>query len=198
MMNRNTVIGVIALVLVGAGLWWSASQKKEESPPPAPRIVNGVKIPAGSSLVVPPPAPKTAPASPSGSPASPVPVATMTPAPKPPVAEEPAAEPPKPIGDRKKFKDEMQSISFMLRDYRTLMDGNPVGSNAEIMKAIMGGNSKHARLGPPEGQKLNENGELVDRWGTPYFFHQQSATEMEIHSAGPDKIMWTTDDIVIR
>ena len=48
------------------------------------------------------------------------------------------------------------------------------------------------------GLRLNAAGELVDPWGTPYFFHQLSATEMEIHSAGPDKVMWTRDDLVIK
>ena len=46
--------------------------------------------------------------------------------------------------------------------------------------------------------RVNENGEMVDPWGTPYFFHQLSGHEMEIHSAGPDKIMWTFDDLVAR
>ncbi len=46
--------------------------------------------------------------------------------------------------------------------------------------------------------RINEKGELVDAWNTPFFFHQISGTEMEIHSAGPDKIMWTQDDLVIK
>jgi hypothetical protein len=87
-------------------------------------------------------------------------------------------------------------ISLMLRDYRTLTGENPVGTNAEIMKAIMGGNPKGAQLAPPEGQTLNETGELLDRWGTPYFFHQLSKDLMEIHSAGPDRRRGTRDDIV--
>ena len=40
------------------------------------------------------------------------------------------------------------------------------------------------------------DGELVDRWGTPYFFHSVSAEKMEIVSAGPDKELWTDDDVV--
>ena len=78
------------------------------------------------------------------------------------------------------------------------MGGNPVGSNAEIMAALMGGNPKGAMFAPTEGQSLNSSGELVDRWGTPYFFHQLSATEMEVRSAGPDRRMWTADDIVTK
>ena len=91
---------------------------------------------------------------------------------------------------------EVDQVGLMLRDYRTRMGENPVGPNADIMKAVMGGNPKKARLGPPEGQQINGNGELVDRWGTPYFFHQESRTNMEIRSAGPDRKMWTEDDIL--
>lgn len=93
---------------------------------------------------------------------------------------------------------DVDKVKLMFRDYRTRMGENPTGTNAEIMKAVMGDNPKQARLGPPEGQQLNGNGELVDRWGTPYFFHQMSRNDMEIRSAGPDKQMWTGDDLVGR
>lgn len=86
----------------------------------------------------------------------------------------------------------------MLRDFRTRMGENPVGSNAEIMRAVMGGNEAKANLGPPPGQQVNEKGELVDRWGTPYFFHQVSKNSMEIRSAGPDARLWTADDVVTK
>ncbi|MES2474399.1 MAG: hypothetical protein V4640_01370 [Verrucomicrobiota bacterium] len=91
---------------------------------------------------------------------------------------------------------DFDKISAMLRDYRTLFGENPVGTNAEIMTAIMGKNSKGAMLGPPEGQSLNEEQELLDRWGTPVFFHQLTADLMELRSAGPDRTLWTADDIV--
>jgi hypothetical protein len=93
---------------------------------------------------------------------------------------------------------DIENIRLMLRDFRTRLGENPVGSNAEIMRAVMGGNAAQARLGPPSGQEVNEQGELVDRWGTPYFFHQLSKHEMEIRSAGPDRRMWTGDDLAGR
>jgi len=93
---------------------------------------------------------------------------------------------------------EIDRVGLMLRDYRTLAGENPVGTNAEIMASIMGGNPKEATLGPPEGMKLNEKGELLDRWETPYFFHQLSRDQMEIRSAGPDKILWTADDPIMK
>jgi hypothetical protein len=111
----------------------------------------------------------------------------------------PDLPPPKPrvVPSPEALKD-MDDIQFMLRDFRARLGGNPGGTNAEIMKEVMGGNRFQARLGPPEGQKLNEQGELVDRWGAPYFFHQISQNEMELRSAGPDRAMWTADDIVVK
>lgn len=93
---------------------------------------------------------------------------------------------------------EIDKVNLMLRDYRSIAGENPVGTNAEILEAVMGKNPRQAKLGPPEGMKLNDKGELLDRWGTPYFFHQLSRDHMEIRSAGPDKVMWTEDDPVIR
>ena len=92
---------------------------------------------------------------------------------------------------------DVDKITLSLRDFRTLMGENPVGTNKEITEALNGGNPKQARL-LPERQAVNGNGELVDRWGTPYFFHQLAKDRMEIHSAGPDKKMWTEDDTVGR
>jgi len=80
-----------------------------------------------------------------------------------------------------------------------MFGGNPVGNNSEITKALNGANPKQANFIKPEaGMHINGNGELVDSWGTPFFFHQLSATEMEIRSAGPDRTMWTSDDLVIK
>src|SRR4051794_23509189 len=93
---------------------------------------------------------------------------------------------------------EIDKVNLMIRDYRTIAGENPVGTNAEIMAAVTGKNPRHAKLGPPDGMQLNEKGELIDRWGTPYFFHQISRDHMEIRSAGPDRVMWTEDDPVIR
>jgi hypothetical protein len=93
---------------------------------------------------------------------------------------------------------ELDKIHRMIRDFHTLMGQNPVGTNAEIMAAVMGKNPKQATLGPPEGQQLNAKKELIDPWGTPYFFHQLSGDVMEIHSAGPDRIFGTADDLTLQ
>ncbi len=80
-----------------------------------------------------------------------------------------------------------------------MFGGDPVGTNPEITRQLLGDNPRHINfIDPAAGMRVNADGELVDAWGTPYFFHQLSGSDMEIHSAGPDKIMWTSDDIVIK
>jgi hypothetical protein len=89
----------------------------------------------------------------------------------------------------------VDNVHFALRDYRAALGGNPEGTNAEITSALMGRNLKQLRMQLPDGSRISGAGELCDPWGTPYFFHQLSAQKMEIRSAGPDRKMWTGDDI---
>ena len=72
--------------------------------------------------------------------------------------------------------------------------GNPVGENAEITAALTGENPAHFVFLSPRHRALNARGELCDRWGTPFRFHQLSGTQMEIRSAGPDRKFATPDD----
>jgi hypothetical protein len=93
----------------------------------------------------------------------------------------------------------LDSMRHAIRDYGSMFGGNPVGLNSEITSQLNGQNPRQVNFIRPEaGMRINDAGELVDPWGTPYFFHQLSGTDMEIHSAGPDKIMWTLDDLVVR
>jgi hypothetical protein len=85
-----------------------------------------------------------------------------------------------------------------IRSYGLMFGGNPVGTNPEITKQLGGDNPKQVNFLKADGNRVNANGELVDAWGTPYFFHQLSGTEMEIRSAGPDRVMWTLDDLVTK
>ena len=74
--------------------------------------------------------------------------------------------------------------------------GNPVGNNADITRTFTGANPLNLALVPKTHAAINADGELVDRWGTPFFFHQLSGTRMEIRSAGPDRRLYTPDDMV--
>lgn len=72
--------------------------------------------------------------------------------------------------------------------------GNPVGENVEITAALTGENPAKFVFISPRHPAINARGELCDRWGTPFRFHQISGTQMEIRSAGPDRKFATPDD----
>jgi hypothetical protein len=94
------------------------------------------------------------------------------------------------------IRADLRLVADLLEAFRTNFphDGNPVGENVEITAALAGNNSLHFGFIPPNHPAINADGELCDRWGTPFFFHALSGTQMEIRSAGPDKKMWTADD----
>ena len=93
----------------------------------------------------------------------------------------------------------LQNMHRVFHQYGTMFGGNPVGNNSEITAALTGQNPKQINFISSEaGLLVNAAGELVDPWGTPYFFHQLSGAVMEIHSAGPDRILWTSDDLISK
>lgn len=92
----------------------------------------------------------------------------------------------------------LENMGRTIRQYASAYGENPVGTNPEITSALQGDNPKHINFLKQDGNRVNGQGELVDSWGTPYFFHQISGHEMEIRSAGPDRVMYTADDLVTR
>ncbi|MBL9182193.1 MAG: hypothetical protein JNN17_08635 [Verrucomicrobiaceae bacterium] len=70
-----------------------------------------------------------------------------------------------------------------------------MGANEEFAAALMGRNAaKEVFLMGPHAC-LNAKGQLVDRWGSPLFFHVRDRDRIDIRSAGPDREMWTADDL---
>ena len=92
---------------------------------------------------------------------------------------------------------DLRKASTALRDYRLAFHQNPVGNNKEITRTLSGKNSRGVRYLAADAH-INDNGQLTDRWDQPVFFHQISAAIMEVRSAGPDRVMWTADDEVLR
>lgn len=70
----------------------------------------------------------------------------------------------------------------------------PLGTNHEFTRALTGDNPLRVAFVPPDDPSIIQ-GELTDRWGTPLFFHSVSSRDVEIRSAGPDRQMWTSDDV---
>lgn len=96
------------------------------------------------------------------------------------------------------LRSDLRLVNQILIAYRqALHAGNPVGENAEITAALTGRNRLGFAFIAADNPAINSKGELCDRWGMPYFFHQLSGEKMEIRSAGPDRRLWTADDEVL-
>lgn len=71
----------------------------------------------------------------------------------------------------------------------------PLSANEEWSAALRG-----KRLGSEpwiseRSPALDQQGCLIDRWSTPLFFHALGGKRWEIRSAGPDRQLWTSDDL---
>lgn len=196
MKNPRLLIGCV-LVAAGLTVFWltrpaapvSGGENGPRVPAPAapnpPPLATNATLPGVKGAFTPTPRPRQpngAPLATGGSPpANPAPAFIP--------GSVPADAPPRDL------RAEIGAVQSALRDFRTALGGNPVGTNAEITKTLLGDNLKQIKIPVPPGSRLNGQGELCDHWGTPYFFHQLSATRMEIRSAGPDRQMWTPDDV---
>jgi len=192
---RIRIAVIICAVAVAVGLWFFRTRTLP--PEPLPQAVSeSATTPAGTSPTV---VKNSAEAASAGV--------------QPPVAAQPA-ELSSPVATTKiirgihPFEPEftnlppavvLENMRLVFRNYISMFGSNPVGTNPEITQALDGGNRKQTHfLSAADGLRINGRGELIDPWGTPYFFHQLSGTEMEIHSAGPDRVMWTADDLVSK
>lgn len=136
------------------------------------------------------------PARPAPAPASPTAKAPALPQRPPVVEHESAAElsslicqPGQPAEER------IQYVEKVIYLYRQVMGGIPTGHNELVVNALLGENEKGAALLPQDCPAIVK-GELVDEWGTPYWFHSVTSKDMEVRSAGPDRELFTDDDVV--
>ena len=89
-------------------------------------------------------------------------------------------------------------MSHVLGNFALLVKGDqpiPLGANEEIAAALRGKNRTQLRFVPDDAPCFNAKGQIVDRWQMPLFFHAEARDKIDIRSAGPDKQMWTADDI---
>jgi len=199
-MKHRAAAVVIIVLLAGALLWLLTSRKV---PPPAQLVYNNPSTttesarvsPASFELVSTEETPKPIEDSPSPDPTENAPTRAKGAARAMPLATSSAPE----VGPGLSPALVLENMRSMFRNYSSRFGGNPVGNNLEITSVLNGANPAQAVfLNPEDGLRISDRGELVDHWNTPYFFHQLSRTEMEIHSAGPDRRMWTSDDLVIK
>ena len=67
----------------------------------------------------------------------------------------------------RQFNEDVDNLFIALQQYKERVGAYPVGSNAEIAKALMGNNSRNLIILVGRKKDLNSKGEFVDPWGTP-------------------------------
>ncbi|HEY0946161.1 MAG TPA: hypothetical protein VGD81_12870 [Opitutaceae bacterium] len=181
--SRRPIYFVLIVAAFALGLWLLLRHEPEAAAPDRP------STPSGAT----PPAPEPAAPEPPPSPQSAGPALTAT------APEEPgglAAELNAPGGS---IERDLVILDELLLAWRTNFprDGNPVGDNIEITAALTGRNVLGLPLILGSHRAVNARGQLCDRWGTPFFFHQLAGDRMQLRSAGPDRALHTADDVVL-
>lgn len=136
-----------------------------------------------------------------------VPETVVLPKPAPATPEDQQAPPGKLIGEKllraygteaTTLRDDLEAVHRVSLSYVTLVKTHadvPIGGNADLADALRGKNPYQQRFLPEKHPAFNDDGEIVDRWDTPLFIHTVSAGRWEIRSAGPDRRLWTEDDL---
>jgi hypothetical protein len=168
---------LLLLALVTAIAWWFGARQPTADGPPTPPVK-----------------PNTTPSVPSGTTS---PTSQLPPPPSAKVVIDPALSE---LADslhapESPPEDDLRIIESFLQTYSKAKGGHPIGENADITAALTGSQGHRGRVFPPAHRTIRE-GQLVDRWGTPLWFHPNSGHQMEIRSAGPDRQLFTADDIV--
>ncbi len=95
-------------------------------------------------------------------------------------------------------QNDLTLLAHLMDNFSLLVKSSadrPMSANEDWAAAFRGLNSAHERFLPDTHIALNAQGQIVDRWGTPLFFHALGNRRFDLRSAGPDKILWTDDDI---
>jgi hypothetical protein len=85
-----------------------------------------------------------------------------------------------------KFNEDVENLFIGLQKYKERVGAYPIGSNAQVAKALQGNNEKNVIILVGRKNEVNEKGEFVDPWGTPlriYF----SDTGVLVRSAGANR-----------
>lgn len=95
-------------------------------------------------------------------------------------------------------QESVADVFVLMNNLRLANQGYfPTGLNVEVVNALLGKNYQKVAYLSDSHPKINSQGELVDKWSTPYYFHFISSKHVEIRSAGPDRELFTDDDVMV-
>jgi len=96
--------------------------------------------------------------------------------------------------------DDLRKIQHVAIGYFSLIKDSqrfPIGGNEDFSAALRGENANREIFIRPGNAVFSSDGLLIDRWGSPLIVHPLAWRELEIRSAGPDRIPHNADDLVL-
>jgi hypothetical protein len=93
-----------------------------------------------------------------------------------------------------KFQTDADNLILGLQQYREFIGSYPTGNNITVAKALLGRTDKKVLiLAVRNKSDINDKGEIMDPWRTPFRFYF-AENEVMIRSAGPNKV-WEDSDV---
>jgi hypothetical protein len=86
----------------------------------------------------------------------------------------------------KGFNEDIENLFSSLQKYKEKTGSYPIGSNADVAKALNGHNPKGITVIVGRKTELNDKGEFVDLWKTPLRIYFSDSSVL-IRSAGPNR-----------
>jgi hypothetical protein len=101
-------------------------------------------------------------------------------------------------GKNIRCKVDLLMLHAEMVNYQNEFGSYPTGDCAQISKTLFGDNPRKIEFLRPKNMFINQAGEFLDPWGTPYVINFSSANSFVISSAGKDKILGDKDDIIFN
>ncbi len=95
-------------------------------------------------------------------------------------------------------QDDLHALAHVFSNLALLIKSEPpfrMGANEEFAAALRGQNAVKLNFVSEGSRAFNAQGQVIDRWGNALFFHVSDRTRIDIRSAGPDRQLWTDDDL---
>jgi hypothetical protein len=96
--------------------------------------------------------------------------------------------------------DDLRKIHRVVTGYFSVIKDSsrfPIGGNADLAAALRGENPNREVFVKPTSAVFTSDGLLTDRWGSPLMVHPEGWKQLGIRSAGPDRVAYNDDDLVI-
>ena len=92
------------------------------------------------------------------------------------------------------LKSLLSECSLIIKNYDQFF----LPDNAHVVKFLQGENPDRLAWLPKDHPSISEEGELIDRFSSPIYFHRLGGFRYEFRSAGEDGKHWTADDVTLK